>query len=371
MRAGHVVRVCLTDSAQKFVTAALFEGLTGQPCLVDTFEEPVRGRMAHIDLARWANLLIVAPATANTLAKMAHGEGEDMLTTLAIAFEGPILLAPAMNPAMYTQASTRRAMQALTARGAIFVEPTEGDVACGENGQGKLAPISQIVSSAQTLLHRSSLLEGQTVLITSGPTHEPIDQVRFVTNRSSGKMGLALAQAAVLMGATVRVVSGPTSVVFPNQVLVTHVKTAQEMLHAASTAAEGAHWIIGAAAVADYRPAEPFAGKLRRKEAEISLAMVQNPDIIATLVSENPGAKVVGFAAEPTAETETAQAKLERKGLFAVVANDVSGVGVGFESDDNAIVLLTRSGKRGESGKMSKLGCAIWLFEQLSDLLGT
>jgi len=369
MRSGHTVRTCLTDAAQKFVTPALFEGLTGEPCLVDTFEEPMVGRMAHIDWARWADFVIVAPATANTLAKLANGEAEDMLTTLVLAYEGPLMVAPAMNPAMYAHDTTQRALRSLEAGGAFVIEPTEGDVACGENGQGKLASIAEIVAAAEPILSRSNRLAGQVVLITSGPTQEPIDQVRYVTNRSSGKMGLALAQAALLMGAEVRLVTGPTALTLPRQADVVRVKTAEEMLSAARTQAKGANWIIGAAAVADYRPADVFPGKLRRKEPTISLEMIQNPDIIAALTAENPNAKVVGFAAEPTSETETARAKLERKGLFAIAANDVSGAGIGFEADDNALVVVAKNGYQAESGRMTKLACAFWLFEQLSDLV--
>ena len=366
MRRGFEVRVCLTDAAQRFVSPALFEALTGQPCLLDTFEEPERGRMAHIDWARSASLLIIAPATASTIAKLANGVGDDMLTTLALAYEGPMLVAPAMNPSMYANASTRASMESLADRGAWFVEPTEGDVACGENGQGKLASIESICSEAEALSAHSRLLQGKTVLITSGPTQEPIDDVRFLSNRSSGRMGAALAHVCVFLGARVNVVSGPTSTRFPRSATVVNVRTALEMLESAEALASTADLIIGAAAVADYRPAEPVSGKLRRSESELTLRLVPNPDIIAALAKANPLAEVVAFAAEPSADLEIARAKIKRKGVHAIAVNDVSRTDIGFESATNELTLLFADGREARSGKGSKLACARWLLEQLA-----
>lgn len=365
MRAGCTVRACLTDAAEKFVTRELFEALTGQPCLVDVFDEPVKGRMAHIDWARQANILIVAPATADILAKLAHGVGEDMLTTIALAYEGPMLIAPAMNPSMYAQASTRDAIRTLDERGASFVEPSEGDVACGEQGQGKLASNAKIVERALELLSGSCLLQGKKVLITSGPTQEPLDDVRFLSNRSSGKMGAALAKAALLMGAEVTVVSGPTSVPLPLRAEVIRVKTGREMLDAALTHVSGADIVIGSAAVADFRPAITVEGKKRRTGEPWQVELVPNPDVIAELSRKaKKGAKVIGFAAEPGSSLETAAEKLKRKGLFAIAVNDVSRPDIGFESDENEITLVFADGRSEKSGKRGKLGCALWLFEQ-------
>ncbi len=367
MRAGCEVRVCLTDAAQNFVQPALFEALTGQPCLQDVFEEPVRGRMAHIDWARQADLILIAPATANTLAKLAHGEGEDMLTTLALAATGPMVVAPAMNPAMYTHPATQGSMQSLKARGVHFVEPVEGDVACGENGQGKLAANSQIVQETLLILHRAENLKGQTVLITSGPTEEPIDDVRFLTNRSSGKMGMAVARAAKLMGAEVILISGPTNLPTPTDFRVIPVRTAEEMRSAALGEIRHAHLVIGVAAVADYRPAERVQGKIRRSDKEMALKLVPNPDIIAELAQAHPEKKVVAFAAEPTSDPEVARAKMLRKGVHAIAMNDVSRADIGFGADENELKLLFSDGKSVESGKQSKLGCALWLLEKLTE----
>lgn len=368
MREGFEVRTCLTDGAQKFVTPALFEALTGQPCLIDTFEEPERGRMAHIDWARAADVLVVAPATANVLAKLANGLADDMLSTLALAYEGPWVLAPAMNPSMVAHEATQASMRVLRARAARFVEPVEGDVACGENGQGKLASVSQIVQAVLEVARVAKRLTGQTVLITSGPTQEPIDGVRYLSNRSSGRMGAALARAALLMGARVQVVSGPSDVPLPRGAEVVRVRTAQEMLDAALPLAASADWIVGAAAVADYRPKEAIEGKRRRDNAVWALELVPNPDVLASVAAaKKPGARVIGFAAEPSSDLDSARAKLAAKGLDAIAVNDVSRSDVGFESEANELALVFADGPPVVSGRRSKLTCALWLFECLAD----
>ena len=365
MRRGYDVRVCLTDAAQNFVRPALFEALTGNPCLVDAFEEPDRGRMAHIDWARQANLFIGAPATASTLARLAQGVADDMLTTIALAYEGPILLAPAMNPAMYANEATQTAIRTLEDRGAWFVEPTEGDVACGEHGQGKLASVERIADEAEALAMRSSALAGKTVLITNGPTREPLDDVRFFSNRSSGRMGAAVARAATSLGARVVVVSGPVDVGYPRGAKVVSVETALQMLKAARAEAEGASRVIGVAAVADYRPAEPVSGKIRRTEASLEVELVPNPDVVATLAAENPAATVVAFAAEPSSDLTAAREKMTRKGVAAIAFNDVSRSDIGFGSPENELTLIFADGRTAESGKRSKLACARWLLDQL------
>lgn len=322
--------------------------------------------MAHIEWARQASLFVVAPATATTISRLANGIGDDMLTTLALAFEGPMLIAPAMNPSMYANASNAEAMGRLAERGVWFVEPAEGDVACGENGQGKLASIERIASEAEALSAHSTVLKGRSVLITSGPTQEPIDDVRFLSNRSSGLMGAALARAATSLGALVTVVSGPVSVRYPRTATIVSVRTALEMLDAALPYAADANVIIGAAAVADYRPAEPVSGKIRRTEADAVVRLVPNPDIIAELAKANPNARVVAFAAEPTDDLRVAKEKLVRKGVYAIAVNDVSRSDIGFGSADNDITLVRSDGTYDSSGKLSKLACARWLLERLT-----
>jgi phosphopantothenoylcysteine decarboxylase/phosphopantothenate--cysteine ligase len=365
MRAGHVVRVCLTRPGANFVTPGLFEALTGQPCLIDTFEEPTRGRMAHIDLARWAELILVAPATAHSLASIANGYAEDMLTTLILASEAPLVVAPAMNPTMYTDPATQAALETLRSRAAVVVEPQSGDVACGENGQGKLASNLEIVAAATSLLTLTKLWAGKKVLITSGPTEEPIDDVRTLTNRSSGKMGAALARAALLMGAEVTVVAGPQRAALPIQAEVIRVRTAAEMLAFALPLAPNVDLIIGAAAVADYRPAQTQRGKRRSGEAW-SLDLVPNPDVLQALSDAAPKALKCAFAAEPGEGLEAARAKLERKGVHAVAVNNVADTAIGFDSDENELTLITRDGEPQKSARASKLNCAIWLLERLA-----
>lgn len=366
MRHGCEVRVCLTDNAQQFVTTTLFEALTGRPALQGVFEEPEAGRMAHIDWARSADLLLIAPATASTLGRLAHGIADDMLTTIALAFTGPVVLAPAMNPAMYLHEATQASLEILQSRGAFIVEPSEGDVACGEQGQGKLASVTEITALVMSVLSARKQLTGKRVLITSGPTQEPIDSVRFLSNRSSGKMGAALARAALLMGAQVTVVTGPTKEPIPFGAEAIRVRTAGEMLVAAESQASQADIIIGAAAVADYRPAHAHEGKLRRSHEPMSIDLVPNPDIIAALAQAAPKAVVVGFAAEPSSDLAESREKLIRKGLRAIAVNDISLPGVGFDSDENELTLILADGGEQSSGRMSKLGCALWLFEQLN-----
>ena len=366
MRNGFTVRVCLTDSAQKFVQPALFEALTGNPCLIEAFEEPARGRMAHIDWARQADIIIIAPATANTINKMAQGIADDMLSTITLATTKPIVIAPAMNPQMYANEVTQQSLEALEARGAYIVEPEEGDVACGENGQGKLASISSILYAVNEVATTSKILKGKKILITSGPTQEPIDDVRFITNRSSGKMGVALAKAALLMGAEVTIIAGPQEARIPLQLTVIKVKTALEMLEAMKEQAPQHDWIIGAAAVADYRLENPSSGKLRRSESSLQISLIPNPDIIAEAARLAPNAKVIGFAAEPSPDLSIAKEKIRKKSLFAIAANDVGNTEIGFDSSANAIDLLFADGKILHSGVRSKFQCAVWLLESIA-----
>ena len=366
MRNGFTVRVCLTDSAQKFVQPALFEALTGIPCLIEAFEEPERGRMAHIDWARQADIIIIAPATANTINKMAQGIADDMLSTITLATTKPIVIAPAMNPQMYSNEVTQQSLEALEARGAYIVEPEEGDVACGENGQGKLASISSILYAVNEVASTSKILKGKKILITSGPTQEPIDDVRFITNRSSGKMGVALAKAALLMGAEVTIIAGPQEARIPLQLTVIKVKTALEMLEAMKEQAPQHDWIIGAAAVADYRLENPSSGKLRRSESSLQINLVPNPDIIAEAARLAPNAKVIGFAAEPSTDLSIAKEKIRKKSLFAIAANDVGNTEIGFDSSANAIDLIFADGNILHSGVRSKFQCAVWLLESIA-----
>jgi phosphopantothenoylcysteine decarboxylase/phosphopantothenate--cysteine ligase len=368
MRAGHEVHVCLTDAAQQFVTPLLFETLTGHPCHTEAYQEPERGRMAHIDLARQADLILIAPASANTIAKLVHGDADDMLTTIVSASRAMLMLAPAMNPQMYASRANALNLATLEARGAVIIDPQDGDVVAGESGPGKLASNATILAAVAEVRDLHARFAGQTILITSGPTQEPIDDVRFLTNRSSGKMGSALAQMARWMGAEVTVVAGPQTAPLPLDVRVQRVRTALEMHDAAVAVAPNVDWAIGVAAVADYRPRHRATGKLRRTDESVPLELVPNPDIIAAIAAACPG-KTIAFAAEPSAGLDYARAKLARKGVFALAMNDISQVEIGFESDRNALALLWRDPSRpvAESGIRSKLACARWLLETLSE----
>ncbi len=369
MREGCDVRVCLTRSAEEFVTPALFEALTGNPCLTNVFDEPVKGRMAHIDWARDASLILVCPATANAIATIAHGNAEDMLTSIISASERQVVIAPAMNPQMYASSANQENMSILRKRGAHIVEPAEGDVACGESGQGKLAAISEIVAAAKATLYKSNLLKGKNVVITAGPTYEDLDPVRFIGNRSSGKMGFALAQAALQMGAKVTLVAGPTQLVAPPGAEVRNVRTAKEMLEATLDACAQADLLIGAAAVADYRPAQCSKEKIKGKEP-MELRLEPNPDILAEVHTCFPKLPVVGFAAETSPSIQNATAKLASKGLKAIALNEVGREDIGFDSDANAVVLLFGSGEKLEIEKDSKFNVAVRILEALAKSLG-
>jgi phosphopantothenoylcysteine decarboxylase/phosphopantothenate--cysteine ligase len=369
MRAGCTVRTCLSNGAQGFVKPDLFEALTGQPCLSDAFDEPIPGRMAHIDWARWADLVVIAPASAHTLTAAAHGYGKDMLQTILLAYDGPVLFAPAMNPTMFSSLPVIEARKALEARGILFVEPGEGDVACGEQGQGKLASIQKIAEAALTILSAKKLWQGKTILLTSGPTQEAIDSVRFISNRSSGKMGIALARAGLMMGARVILVTGPTHEVPPARAEVDRIITAGEMLDRAMDKACVADVIIGAAAVADYRPAEVLPGKMRRTHDEIELKLTKNPDVLSSLAKlAKPGAKIIGFAAEPDEGLAKAGEKIQAKGISGIAVNNISNSEIGFESEENELTFVTAEGKEFQSGRRSKLGCALWLLDRIAEL---
>lgn len=368
LRAGFEVRACLTRGAEEFVTPALFEGLTGHPCLTHAFDEPIRGRMAHIDWARQADALLACPATANAIAKLANGEADDMFTTIALATDAPIVVCPAMNPHMYADEATQHNLQRLQARGAVIVEPEEGDVACGENGQGKLASVERIVEITEDVVRKTSLYEGLHVVITSGPTYEPLDEVRFLGNRSSGKMGFALASAALRMGARVSLVSGPTHLIPHPRCEVLRVTTAQEMLDACLALGESADTLIAAAAVSDFRPHDTFVGKLRR-EGALTLTLEPTPDIVATVSEHFPSLATVGFAAESGNDLASARKKLEEKRLSAIFLNDISRRDIGFESDQNEGVLLLKTGEEIPFPKASKTEIAWRLLEAVRPLV--
>jgi phosphopantothenoylcysteine decarboxylase/phosphopantothenate--cysteine ligase len=367
MRHGFTVRVCLSRSAEQFVTRSLFEALTGGPVLTDVFDEPVRGRMAHIDWAREASCILVCPATANAIATLACGSADDMFTTLVTASDATLVIAPAMNPQMYASDSNRENMAMLAGRGAVFVEPAEGDVACGESGQGKLASADRIIQAVEEVAFSSSVLGRKKIVITAGPTREALDPVRYLSNRSSGKMGFALARAAIQMGAEVTIVSGPTGEIPPPKAKLVRVESADEMAAETLAACKGAELLIAAAAVADFRPKTREEKKTKGK-SEYSLVLVPNADVIATVRSAFPDLPIVAFAAETHDHEENARAKLQAKGAQAIVLNDVSRVDVGFDSPENEGTMFFADGSSTVLPKESKFLMARRTLEAVARL---
>lgn len=369
-RAGHEVSVVMTEAACEFVGAATFRALTQGKVKVSLFddEDPI----PHISLAEGADVAVVAPCTANVCAKLAHGIADDLLTSTMLACTCPVFVAPAMNVHMYENAATQANLKVLSDRGVHVIAPDSGYLACGDVGPGKLPDPELIASTVlQVVGEQHAHLAGKCIVVTSGPTVEPIDAVRFISNRSSGKMGAAIARAALDAGAEVTVVSGPVSVAYDSRARVEFVQTAQEMLKAAEEAFAYADAAVCAAAVADYRPIEPSDRKLKKgvdDQALQCLHMVENPDILATLGSaKRPGQVVVGFAAETDDVTANAQDKLERKHADMIVANDVSGQKV-FGSDRDDVTLVTASGAE-PLGDLLKTEVATQIMQRIATML--
>lgn len=346
-KAGVRVKVVMTENATRFVGPATFRALTREPVAVGLFDDAPGDPIHHVSLAQEADLFLIAPCTANVMAKIAHGIADDLLTTTALAAAGPLVLAPAMNVAMYRNEVTQQNMAALRQRGVGFIEAEDGYLACGDTGPGRLADPEAIVASVLEMLAITPDLTGKRVLITAGPTREPIDPVRFISNGSSGKTGFALAEAAAQRGAAVTLVTGPVALGDLPNVETVRVETAQEMFDAVSTRFPEADIAIFSAAVCDGRPKEASSRKLKKgadTEALTVIELKENPDILATMgARKRPGQVVVGFAAE-TEDLETnARKKLARKGADMIVANLV-GDGRGFATDSNEVLLVTADG---------------------------
>lgn len=344
IRDGHEVQAALTRSAEEFVSAVTFASLTGKKVLTSLFEPSAA--IEHIDVAQSNDLLLVAPATANILAEFAHGLAGGFLSTLYLAFRGPVILAPAMNTNMWEHEATRANLETLRRRGHVIVEPGVGMLACGTFGAGRLAENDVVLDAVRRVVNPAVRdLEGETILITAGPTQEPIDPVRFISNRSSGKMGYALAQAALDRGASVTLVSGPVSLDPPRGARVAQVRTAVEMRDAVFFRLEPATVVIMCAAVADFRPAAPAKQKIKKKGIPVSIELVPVADILAELGKVKGTKLLVGFAAETENVLEYARRKLEEKNCDMIVANRVGVEGSGFESDTNEVLLVPRGGE--------------------------
>ncbi|HXY39371.1 MAG TPA: bifunctional phosphopantothenoylcysteine decarboxylase/phosphopantothenate--cysteine ligase CoaBC [Vicinamibacteria bacterium] len=359
------VHVVMTEAATRFVSPMTFEALSRHPVFQDQFALGENGEIRHISLADDAELLLVAPATANVIGKFAQGIADDALSTLYLATRAPVLLAPAMNVNMYEHPAVQQNLAVLRSRGVQVVEPGSGYLACGWLGRGRLAEPAEIVEAALSLLRRRRDLEGQTVLVTAGPTVEDIDPVRFLSNRSSGRMGYRLAEAARDRGAAVILVSGPTRLAPPWGVELVAVRSVEQMRRAVLAHFDRASVVIAAAAVSDYRPAERAAKKLKKSGEGLSLELVRTPDILQELGRDKGQRLLVGFAAETEDLLVNARGKLERKNLDLIVANDVSGEEQGFEVDSNAGLILRRDGTRAEVPPVSKRAMADRVLDEV------
>lgn len=354
---GANVRVIVTESASHFVSSLSLQAVSGERVSTDLLDEDAELGMGHIELAKWADIMLIAPATANTIAKLAHGLADDLLGTVVLATTAPILVAPAMNQQMWLAQITQQNCQRLADLGMGLLGPAAGEQACGDVGYGRMLEPEELVTEviqSSTQTDTPKILAGKQIVITAGPTREAIDPVRYISNHSSGKMGYALAQCAADMGATVTLVSGPVSIKAPNNCKVVKVDSAQQMLDSVLSDIDGADIFIACAAVADYRVDNVATQKMKKQNDDaMQLNLVQNPDILKTVASLPQPPFTLGFAAETQNVTSYARKKLTTKKLNMIAANDVSNPDLGFNSEENALIVLTRE-KELKLGKASK-----------------
>ena len=365
---GAEVRVVMTQSALHFIGATTFQALSGFPVRTSLWDEAAEAAMSHIELARWATRILIAPASANSIARLVQGNADDLLSTVCLASDAPIICAPAMNRLMWANAATQANVSMLKHRGVQFVGPAEGEQACGEVGAGRMSEPQDIVDAlvSQSL---PQILAGKKILITAGPTFEDIDPVRFIGNRSSGKMGFALATAARAMGAEVTLIAGPVSLCTPFNVSRTNVRSAAQMRIAVLNALDDQDVYIGAAAVADFTPTHQAPQKIKKTQGCLDLDLVPTADILSEVAAhaKRPNC-VVGFAAETEQVEHYARGKLERKNLDLIAANHVAGAGIGFESEDNALTVFSKT-ERFDIGKDSKYRVAAALLKIIAKQL--
>jgi phosphopantothenoylcysteine decarboxylase/phosphopantothenate--cysteine ligase len=366
---GADVRVVMTRGAAEFITSLTLQALSQHPVHTELLNPEMESAMGHIELARWADLVLVAPATADFMARLVAGRGDDLLTTLCLAAECPLAVAPAMNQAMWANPSTQQNCTSLANRGIHLFGPGAGLQACGETGLGRMLDIDEIVTQASGLF-TSGIMAGSRVLITAGPTREAIDPVRFITNHSSGKQGYALATAAIEAGASVTIVSGPTHLDPPDRANCVFVTSTNEMYNAVQQAIQDVDIFIGVAAVADYRPVTVSEQKIKKSAAPsnngITLELVENPDIIASVANSEPKPFTVGFAAETESILEYARQKLVAKNLDMIIANDVGDDDIGFNSDQNRTTILWPD-RTQEMPIMSKSAMASRIIELIAE----
>jgi len=361
---GAEVQVVMTAAAREFVTATTFQAVSGRTVRTDLWDAAAEAAMGHIELARWADAVLIAPASADFLARLATGRADDLLATLCLATEAPIAVAPAMNHVMWANAATRANVAQLAARGVVVLGPAAGDQACGETGEGRMVEPLELAEQLAALLAAGGELAGRRVLITAGPTRERLDPVRFISNRSSGKMGFAVAQAARAAGAEVVLVSGPVSLPTPPGVRRIEVESAADMLAAVLRELPGTDIFISTAAVADYRPVRAAPHKIKKGSDTLEVSMERTPDVLATVAARPERPFVVGFAAETESVEQNARAKLMKKNLDMIAANEV-GDDKAFDSEENQLIVLARAA-RYELGRAGKLALARGLISLIA-----
>ncbi|VAX18458.1 Phosphopantothenoylcysteine decarboxylase / Phosphopantothenoylcysteine synthetase [hydrothermal vent metagenome] len=368
MDEGLKVRVAMTDSAEKFVTPLTFEALTGAPVFRSCFPLPGEEPMGHITFSRGAKLALVAPATANFIGKLANGIADDNVSTMLMASSLPLMVAPAMNSKMYNHPAVIQNIATLKQRGAIFIGPAEGELACGDVGEGKLEDVGVITSRVIKELELKRDLRGLKIIVTAGGTREPIDPVRFIGNRSSGKMGIAIAKAALMRGAEVSLIAGALEVDPPEGMEIVKAETAEKMLEQVSARFDSADALIMSAAVGDYHATHVSTEKVGKKE-EWDIKLVKNRDIILEMSRRRRGQALVGFAAETSDIEKRGREKLLRKNMDMIVINDVSRPDIGFGSDENEITIITRKGETRKTSKMAKSDIAEIILDCIARLV--
>ncbi len=370
VRDGFAVQVVMTRAAAEFVTPLTFQTLSGRPVATETFNLTQESEIGHINLADWADLFVIAPATANVIGKISCGIADDLLTTVVMATQAPLLLAPAMNIHMYENPIVQENLRKLRRIGYQIMAPAEGYLACGYEGKGRLPEPSSILEEIKRLLKKKDL-GGERILITAGPSREPLDPVRYFSNRSSGKMGYALARVALRRGAEVMLVSGPTALDPPTGAQLIRVSTASEMRQAVHDAFQWCTAVIMAAAVADFRPVEVLTRKIKRGQGVLEVRLEPNPDILQELGANKNGRMLVGFAAETEELLANAEKKLREKNLDMIVANDVTAEGSGFDGDTNIATIVDRDGISRALPLMSKEELADHIYDHLIRLKAT
>ncbi|MGI6180462.1 MAG: bifunctional phosphopantothenoylcysteine decarboxylase/phosphopantothenate--cysteine ligase CoaBC [Agathobaculum sp.] len=367
---GAAVRVLMTESATQFISPMTFETLSSNRVVVDTFDRNFAWEVEHVSLAKAADVFVIAPATANVIAKAAHGIADDMVTTTLLATKAPVVIAPAMNTGMYDNPVTQQNLETLRQRGFHIVDPAAGRLACGDTGRGKLADTPDLIWGIEKALTPQDMA-GKRVLVTAGPTQEAMDPVRFLSNHSSGKQGYAVAARAAMRGAEVTLVSGPTALDTPNGVCRVDVVCARDMHEAVLARAETQDMIIKAAAVGDYRPAETASEKLKKGDGELTVTLARNPDILAELgQKKRPGQLLCGFAMETQNLLDNAADKLRRKNCDMLVANSLRDKGAGFQGDTNLATLLFADGKQETLPLMGKDALSDIILDRLLGLAG-